>query len=120
MNDLRISETDAILEAKHILQEIIQRVNPEAVVCEGISTLKKFEDFYCSRVERAIDGECVDTPNGKYRAKIYRADLGVLDCTNRKVKLLGIGHPSKYCRRREWGSVVDLAKSFLSAQKGPL
>jgi len=116
MDGLRFSERDVILEAKPILDQVLERVAPNVVICEGISTLRHFERYYCESVEEEIDDTCVDTPNGKHRARIYKADKAVLSSNNRPVNLLGIGHPSKYSGRSEWGRVTAAAKPFLAGE----
>jgi len=116
MDGLRFSERDVILEAKPILDQIIERVSPDVVICEGVSTLRHFENHYCDSVEEEIDGITIDTPNGRHRARIYRADKAVLSSDNKPLMLLGIGHPSKYSGRFEWDRVTAAAKELLAEE----
>ena len=47
MDGLKISDAQAIKEAKPVLDQIIDRVAPTTIICEGISTQKHFEKYYC-------------------------------------------------------------------------
>ena len=115
MDGLRLSERDAILEAKPMLDQIIERVVPRVVICEGVSTLQHFEKHYCESIEEEIDGVSVSTPNGQHKARIYKADKAVLSSIQQPVTILGIGHPSKYSGRLEWSQVIASAKKLLAA-----
>lgn len=115
MDGLKISDTQAIEEAKPVLDQIIKRVAPTTIIFEGISTKKHFEKHYCEEVEKEIDNINVETPNGRYNARIYMADRARLTDSGRKVLLLGIGHPSKYSGRAEWRDVVSASRNLLSA-----
>ena len=115
MDQLGISEKEAILEAKPVLTQMIERVTPTTIICEGASTLRQFKKHYCDGVDEDIDNVRIETPNGANSARIYKADRAHLIDLNREVTLLGIGHPSKYAGRQEWRSVVQAASKLLSA-----
>ena len=111
---LPLKESDAINEAKPILEQILRRVKPDVIICEGFLTLRNFQKHYCSVHCEKIDGESVDVPNGIHFAPIYRADRAFLSSTGKYVKLLGIGHPSRFGSRPEWNEVIQLSRNFLA------
>ena len=114
MNELPITPRQAVLEAHPYVEKIIQRVSPELIICEGKSTLDKFEAFYCGKTDQEVDGQTVFTPNGRHNALIYRADRATVKCLEKPCILVGIGHPSKYSSRSEWQSVLDNTRNLLS------
>lgn len=114
MNELPITPRQAVLEAQPYIEKIIQRVSPELIICEGKSTLDKFEAFYCGKTDQEVDGQTVLTPNGRHNALIYRADRATVKCIEKPCILVGIGHPSKYSSRSEWQSVLDNTRNLLS------
>lgn len=113
-NDLNIGKSDAIDEAKPILNQILKRVEPKVVICEGLHTLRNFGKHYCTVHCEKIDGESVGVCNGKHIAQIYKADLAFLSSTGKYVKLLGIGHPSRFGGRPEWSKVIEFSRNFLA------
>ncbi len=112
-NSLGLSKEHAILEAKPILNQILIRVAPKTIICEGIGTLEKFEKHYCENVNEFADDTKIHTPNGKNEALIYKADEGIITILSQSTKLLGIGHPSKYSYHAAWTDVCTAAKKFL-------
>ena len=111
---MKLRESKAIQEAKPVLEQILRRVSPSVIICEGIETLKKFEKYYCKDVEEEVDGENVSTPNGRNMARIYRADQARVIPIDSSALLLGIGHPSKYSKRKEeWARVIELSKQIV-------
>ena len=113
-NKLKLKESDAIDEAKPILDQILRRVEPDVIICEGLPTLRNLEKYYCTAHCEKIDGKSVDVPNGKHTARIYRADRAFLSSTGKYVKLLGIGHPSRFGGRSEWNEVIKFSRNFLA------
>lgn len=113
MDELKLTNLQAILDAKPILSQIIRHVAPTTTICEGMTTLKAFNQHYCRDVQEEIDGFDIKTPNGMRNARIYRADQGILLDTDSPVRILGIGHPSRYSGRLEWSDVMAATKTFL-------
>jgi hypothetical protein len=113
MNELPISPRQALVEAQPFVEQIIETVCPELIICEGKSTLDKFEDLYCEKMEQEVDGRTVFTPNGRHNALIYRADRATVNCLGRSCLLVGIGHPSKYSSRGEWKYVLENTRNLL-------
>ena len=109
---MSLRPSDAIREAQPILTQILRRVSPRLIICEGITTLDNFERYYCSSVEEEIDGQHVTTPNGRHLARIYRADKAHMISSGTSVILIGIGHPSRYSGRREWKDVIQLSRKM--------
>ena len=114
MNELPVPPRQALAEAKPFVERIIKNVNPELIVCEGKSTLDRFESLYCGTKEQEVDGRAVFTPNGRHNALIYRADRAHVNCLARSCMLVGIGHPSKYSARVEWRDVLKNSRNLLS------
>jgi len=111
---LGIRKSDAIHEARPFLEEIIKAVSPEAIFFEGMTTLNEFERAYCASTRRNIDGRVIETPNGRNSACVYRYDIARVVCLGKSIKLIGLGHPSKYAKRIEWPTVVSCAKAALA------
>ncbi len=111
---LSLSARAALDECRPFVQELVSRVSPSHIILEGMTTLDEFGASYCSEVSRDVDGASVVTPNGARKARIYRADSAVVRCLDRRVTLVGVGHPSKFAGRREWKEVVQRAKGLLS------
>ena len=111
--ELPIGEDEAISESKSILEQILVEVSPDTILFEGINTLDLFEQNYCEDVRRSIDKVDIRTPNGRYAARIYRGDEANVRVLGKSIKLLGIGHPSKFAGRTQWGAVQTAAKQFL-------
>jgi len=117
MNQLPLSAREALAESKPFVEQILQAVKPRVIVFEGLSTMEKFESLYCSNgFPEMYTGE-VYTPNGRAKARIYRAGTGTVDCLNKECVLVGIGHPSKYGRRAEWSQVEEKARSLFDAME---
>ena len=114
IKQLPLKVSDAISEAKPILEQILRRVEPDVIICEGFLTLRNFEKHYCTVHCEKIDGESVDVSNGNHAARIYRADHAFLLSTGKYVKLLGLGHPSRFGGRSEWNEVIQLSRNFLA------
>lgn len=110
---LKISSSRALREAHPFIEEIIQRVQPRAIILEGKVTLDKFEKLYCGTVTAQLDGPPITTPNGRSNACIFQADRALVTCLGRDILLVGIGHPSKYAGRKEWHSVLARSKALL-------
>jgi hypothetical protein len=117
--DLPIREVDALKESQKFLEEIICRVRPSVVLLEGIKTLRAFEKHYCSDIVNLTERSII-TPNGSSSARIYELHQARVHCLGREVRLLGIGHPSRYARRAAWALVVQQAKSDLQVYAGDL
>ena len=111
---LGMKKSEAIRESRPFLEEIIKAVSPENIVLEGVTTLDEFEKAYCTGVRQSVDGETIKTPNGRNSANIYRYDTARVECLGRTVKLIGLGHPSKYAGRVEWSRVMLRAKAALA------
>ena len=111
-NSLGLPAGKAAREAQKYVERILSEVQPELIVCEGKTTLEKFEHLYCSDIEIRIDGKAVYTPNGRSSALIYRADKATVNCLGQKCHLIGIGHPSKYATRAEWRDVLANSKAI--------
>jgi hypothetical protein len=114
MNELSISPRQALAEAQPFVEKIIDTVCPDLIICEGKSTLDKFEALYCKKMKQEVDGKTVFTPNGQHNALIYRADKATVNCLGRSCLLIGIGHPSKYSSRGEWKYVLENTRKLLS------
>ena len=70
-------------------------------------------------VEEEVDGKNISTPNGRNMARIYRADQARVIPIDSSALLLGIGHPSKYSKRKEeWASVIELSKQIVGCTYG--
>lgn len=108
-----ISLSEALAEAQPFVEEIIQRVQPQAILLEGKQTLELFVKNYCTSWESTVDGEPVTTPNGKYRAVLYQARQGFVQVLQRNLPLVSIGHPSKYAARHEWREVISRTEAAL-------
>jgi hypothetical protein len=113
LNSLGVPVAQAMDEALPFVEEIIFRVQPTAVILEGIDTLSRFARHYCSGVPQDITGREISTPNGRHRARIFQASRGQVRCLAREALLIGIGHPSKYAGRTEWSAVVSRTKALL-------
>lgn len=112
---LKMSPKALLNEAQEFVERIIIKVNPKVIIVEGKTTLDKLNSNYCSNVKESFDGASVYTPNGKYKALIYRADKSFMNCLNREVTLIGVGHPSKYANRQEWDEVIANSKKILNS-----
>lgn len=110
---LALRERDGIIEAMPFLEQILMRVRPKVIICEGMSTLRHFEGHYCEVEDTEVDSVCVTTPNGRKSARIYRADRARLICTGVPSLVVGIGHPSRFGRRAEWSNVIANSKALL-------
>lgn len=107
---LKLPDKKAISKAKPILDQILCRVSPSLIICEGTTTQDAFEKYFCDAMEKNIDGMCLKTPNGRNMATIYRADRARIVPTGKTVLLIGIGHPSRYGGRDEWDDVIKRSK----------
>lgn len=116
-NTLAASELAGLREAKPFVERMIARCAPQLVICEGMTTLKAFERHYCTDVLKHADGPEISTPNGRNRAAIYTLDRAFVHCLDRDVLVIGLGHPSRYAKRKEWTEVVGRA---CSAARGTL
>ena len=112
-DSLGIRDGEALTEAKPFVEQIINRVQPTAIILEGTKTLKAFERHYCGAVEPCVDGERIMTPNGKVPASIYQFDKATIRCLGRSALLVGLGHPSRYAARAEWSTVIERSKRAL-------
>jgi hypothetical protein len=55
--------SEALREASPFVERIIHRVQPKAIIFEGVTTLDRFEGLYCAKVVRGVDGPAVTSPN---------------------------------------------------------
>ncbi len=102
--DLRVPSAEAAEIAMPGLTAMLQRVTPEVILCTN-GSFKLFKRLYLSNVKEQIDE--VTTPNGVRPARIFSWCNASLDCTGSHVRVIRIGHASKYASRKEWATVIQ-------------
>lgn len=105
---LNLSPDKAEAESVPFLRQIIEIVNPRAVLLISNTAYKLFKKFHCEprSVKESVAPQ-VFTPNGSSNACIYLSAKARVIGLNRMVPLFMTGHPSKYSRRSEWPQVVE-------------
>lgn len=104
---LDLSTDKAAAESAPFLRQIIEIVNPCAILIISSTAYKLFKKFHCEHGSVIEAGAPkVFTPNGKSNACIYLSAQARVIGLNRMVPLLITGHPSKYSGRSEWPQVL--------------
>jgi len=112
---LKCPKLEALLEAKPFIEEMLQRVQPLVIIFEGMETLKKFRQLYCTTVTSQKDNNPLTTPNGRNNARIFETNFAKVTCLTQRILLIGIGHPSKYALRAEWSNVLTRSKEQIES-----
>lgn len=105
---LNLSPDKAAAESAPFLRQIIEIVNPRAVLLISNTAYKLFKKFHCElgSVKESAAPQ-VFTPNGISSACIYLSAQARVIGLNRMVPLFMTGHPSKYSGRSEWPQVIE-------------
>lgn len=105
---LNLSPAKAAAESAPALRNIVETVNPRAVLLISNTAYKLFKTFHCEQgsVKESAEPR-VFTPNGKANACIFISSYARVHGINRTVPLFMVGHPSKYSGRSEWPRVVE-------------
>jgi hypothetical protein len=108
-------------EASATLKRLLVIVDPAVVLFLSKGAFDKFQEFHCENAADRCD-DCVFTPNGRYPAEIYTHCTATLACTGKRIRLVSVGHPSKYAGRSEWPRVVERVRRELQlhCEKMPL
>lgn len=104
---LNLTTDKAAAESAPFLRQIIEIVNPRALLLISSTAYKLFKKFHCEpgSVKESATPQ-VFTPNGRSNACIYLSAQARVIGLNRTVPLFMTGHPSKYSGRSEWPQVV--------------
>jgi len=105
------------LETQSALSKIIQEVNPNLVLLISKTAYDWFVKIHCRRgtlVERLESR--VFTPNGGNMACIFAEASAEVSVLGRQVKLVMVGHPSKYSPRSEWSEVLANTRQVFATQ----
>jgi hypothetical protein len=93
-------------EASSTLKQLLVIVDPALVLFLSKGAFDTFQQLHCDQVaDRCDDG--VFTRNGRSPAEIYTHCTATLACTGKRIRLVSVGHPSKYAGRSEWPRVVE-------------
>jgi uracil-DNA glycosylase len=94
----------ALDESSPVLEQIIRRVSPRAIIFEGHDALAMFNRKFGTKPLARSLVEPVKTPNGRYPALIYAVHEIESAILPHPVLACTLAHPSKYARRQEFSS----------------
>lgn len=105
---LDLNTDKAAAESAPFLRQIIEIVNPSAILLISSTAYKLFKKFHCD--QKSVSESAapqIFTPNGRSNACIYLSAHAWVHGLNKVVPLFVTGHPSKYSGRSEWLQVVE-------------
>ena len=108
--------TRAMHEAKPTVCEILEFVLPKMIILEGMKD-QQFQQLYCSELSKQIRDPIME----KYRGKLVRvleAKNMYVNCLEREVPIIALGHPSHFGKKPVWGSSIVPAVYELIQQFG--
>jgi len=106
----------AMDEAKPTVCEILEFVSPKMIILEGMKD-KEFRSRYCSGLAKQIK----DPIKVEYRRQMVRvleAANMYVDCLDRELPIIALGHPSHFGTKPVWGGSVVPAVRELIRQYG--
>lgn len=103
-------------ESAPVLERIVRRVSPQAIIFEGHDALTMFNRSFGKGPLSPSLVEPVTTPNGIHRALIYAVHEVETSILPHKVIACSLAHPSKYARRVEF----DVAAKDMIARLAPI
>ncbi len=114
---LTTSVRASALETQSALGRIIQEVNPKLVLLISKTAYDWFVKIHCRRGKLAekLEGR-VFTPNGGNMACVFAEADAEVSVLARQVKLVMVGHPSKYSPRAEWSRVMANTRQVFETQ----
>ena len=111
---LNVSPDKAAAESAPFLRQLIEIINPRAVLLISNTAYKLFKKLHCEPGSvKESPAPQVFTPNGRSNACIYISSHARIIGLNRAVPLFMTGHPSKYSGRSEWPQVVEALRQGL-------
>lgn len=106
----------ALQETAPVLEQIIRRVTPRAIIFEGLNALIMFNRAFGTGPLPASLVDPVTTPNGRSRALIYAVHVITSSILPEPIYAYALAHPSKYARRAEFRT----AEQDMMARLGPI
>lgn len=114
---LTTSVRASALETQSALGRIIQKVNPKLILLISKTAYDWFIKIHCGHATLVEKLESrVFTPNGGNMACIFAEADAEVSVLARKIKLVMVGHPSKYSPRSEWSAVQANTRQVFATQ----
>ena len=108
--------TRAMHEADHTVCEILEFVSPKMIILEGMKD-QQFQQLYCSGSSTQIREPIMEEYRGKM-VRILEAKYMHVDCLEREIPIIALGHPSHFGKKPVWGGSVVPAVRGLIQQFG--
>jgi hypothetical protein len=107
--------TEAQQEARPFVEEILKYVKPRVILLEGITSLRVFQQGFCSGGSGSQLAEPIWTDWRGSRARIFAACEMYLDCLQRSVAVVALGHPSSFGNKPEFHEATVAARKLVQA-----
>ena len=108
--------TQAMHEAMPTICEILKFVSPKMIILEGMKD-QKFRTLYCSGSTKQIRDPIWDKHRGK-NVRVLEAANMYVNCLERELPIIALGHPSSFGKKPVWGSSVIPAVRKMIQQFG--
>ena len=110
--------TGAQQEARPFVEEILKYVKPRVILLEGITGLEAFRRGFCSRGFGSQLAEPIWTDWRGSRARIFAGCEMYIDCLQRPVAAVALGHPSSFGNKPEFHEATIAARKVVQAVLG--
>jgi len=112
----KMTAAEAMREAQPTICEILQMVSPKMVILEGKKD-RQFNQLYCSGIAEQIRDPIWDKFKGS-EVRVLEAKMMHVECLDRQLPVIALGHPSHFGKRRVWGGSIMPAVRELVQEYG--